>query len=291
MTPSGPGLPELRHTKKRVVLGDIALYAEAYLPVQASKAAPVLLLSAAEEPSIRWSETLRRGLALRTGGTIWFDTRDCGRSSWVDEPYQLDDLAGDAVAVLDAFGVERAHVLGRSMGGEVAQRLGLSHGDRVESLMLLSTTPGHGADLASPAQWLIEKMSERLFADVPVDSDERAEWLVDQQEWFAGPVFGFDREAALEVARQEVDSFWRGPNLHGHAVVEAADLRPQLATLSVPTMIIHGTADPVYPVEHAQALADLIPGARLILIEGLGHLLPEGFVPDLLDLVFPADDR
>jgi len=275
----------MRHIQRRACNGPVELAAHGLFRREPSDALPVLLLSAAEEPSSRWPNDLLVGLAERSGGVIWFDTRDCGASSWLDNPYTLDDLASDAVAVLDAFEVDRVHVVGRSMGGEVAQCLTLAGSERVASLVLLSTTPGRQADLAPPADWLVDKMTERLFADPPDDDDERAHWLIEQQEWFAGPVFGFDRAEALAAAHREVAAGWRGANLHGHAVVEAPSRLDALAHIVVPTVVIHGTADPVYPVDHAHVLVERIASSKLVLIEGLGHELPAGFVPDLLRLI------
>ena len=271
-------------TNAAVTLHAEGLFREA--PSTTDSQDPVLLLSEAEAPSSRWPGELLVGIAQRSPGAIWFDTRDCGRSSWATEPYSLSDLVDDAVAVLDSFDVERAHVFGRSMGGQVAQRLAVAHPDRVSALTLLSTTPGQPERFGLPAQWLIDKMSERLFADAPADTEGRAAWITEQQEWFSGPVFGFDREALLAAYREEVDTMWRGPNLHGHAVVEASETIADLGSIRAPTLILHGTADPVHPIEHGRALAELIAGARLNLVEGLGHELPPTFVPELLRLMF-----
>ncbi len=276
----------LRHVVRKVRNGDVELHAEALLnEASASTAVPVLFLSEAEAPSTRWSGELLHTLAESTGGAIWFDTRDCGRSSWLDAPYDITDLVVDVLVVLDAFEVDAAHVVGRGMGGEVAQRLALGAADRVQSLTLLSTTPGRREEFGLPEQWLIDQMSERLFVDPPTDPAGQIEWLVELQEWFAGPVFGFDRDAAHERAVEEVGIGFRGPSYHGHAVVEAEDVVDYLHNITTPSLVIHGTADPVFPVAHAQALADRLANAELVLIEGVGHDLPGGFVPSLIELI------
>ena len=273
---------------RRVENGDVALHVEALFSSDWSSSGggvPVILLSEAEAPSSRWPESLRHGLAELAGGVIWFDTRDCGRSSHVEEPYAMEDLMVDVLLVLDAFDVERAHIVGRSMGGQIAQQLALAMPNRVESLTLLSTTPGRREEFGMPEDWLIDKMSERLFAEPPPDDPGRARWLVEQQEWFSGPVFGFDRDAALQAASLEVVDCWRGPNGHGAAVVDAPDIADYLERITAPALVIHGTSDPVYPVPHAQALAERLSNAQLVLIEGLGHELPAQFVPQLLQLM------
>ena len=279
-----PEQPGFRHSTQQVSNGDVALHSEALLTVERGGGAPVVFLSEAEEPSSRWPVELLSALARATGGSIWFDTRDIGRSSWVDEPYDIIDLMSDALVVMDAYEVEAAHLIGRGMGGQVAQQLALAMPDRVSSLTLVSSTPGRREQFGMPEEWLIDKMSERLFAEPPTDPDELAEWMVQQLEWFNGPVFPFDRDAALARAASEIDHGWRGPNGHGTAVVDAPDIVDFLGNILVPALVLHGTSDPVYPVEHGQGLADRIPNAELVFIEGMGHELPTSFVPQLVSL-------
>ncbi len=171
------------------------------------------------------------------------------------------------------------------MGGQVAQHLALGAPDRVRSLTFLSASPGRRDDYGLPEEWLIDKMTERLFAGPPSDPSDQAAWLVEQQEWFAGPVFEFDRADALAAATAEVSMGFRGQNHHGTAVVDAPDIADHLGHIEAPALVIQGTADPVLPVAHGQALAQRIPNAQLVLIEGLGHELPSAFVPQFLELL------
>jgi pimeloyl-ACP methyl ester carboxylesterase len=260
---------------------------ELFVDVRAS-ASPsgdvVLLLSEAEAPSTRWPETFVEGLAALGCAVIRFDTRDIGRSSWLDDPYLIDDLVTDARFVLDHFEVASAHICGRSMGGIVAQHLAIDSPERVASLSFLSTTPGRRDDLGLPEPWLVDLMTERLYGDRPESLVERVGWVIDQLEWFSGPLFDFDRTAAAQAGFTEVSEMWRGPNGHGHAVVEVEDRFDELPLITAHSMVVHGTADPVYPVAHGQALAEQLEHASLHLIEGLGHELPERFVPQVIDL-------
>lgn len=281
---STPDSPELRHIVRRVMNGEVALYSEALLN-DANDSTPVVLLSEAEEPSSRWSGELLSALAERTGGSIWFDTRDIGRSSWIDEPYGLEELVVDVLMVLDEYNVESAHLLGRGMGGQVAQQLTLAMPERVTSLTLISSTPGRREEFGMPEEWLIDKMTERLFKGAPDDPAELAEWVVEQQEWFNGPVFPFDRDAALSRAAGEIEQGWWGPNGHGTAVVNARDVVDYLSSISIPALVVHGTSDPVYPVAHAQGLADRLVNSQLVLIEGMGHELPASFLHQLVSLI------
>lgn len=261
--------------------GETELFAQVFVgDIQVDH--PVLLLSEAEAPSTRWPTSLIEGLNGLGCAVIVFDTRDIGRSTWTEETYDLDDLVGDARAVLSHLEVESAHVVGRSMGGIIAQSLALDAPERVRSLSLVSTTPGSREDFGLPEQWLIDRMTERLYGDVPTGVAARVEWVIDQLEWFSGPLFDFDRVDAARAVYAEVSEMWRGQNGHGRAVVDAPNRFGELERLAVPAMVIHGTADPVYPVAHGQALAERLPGAELHLIEGLGHDLPERFLPQLL---------
>lgn len=281
-------MPTLCNSAGLVPNGDVHLYAE--VSVGASiEGDPVLLLSEAEAPSTRWPASLILGLAERGYPVITVDTRDVGRSSWVTEPYAVADLVGDALAVLDHHGVESAHVIGRSMGGIIAQHLVLDRPERVSTLSLVSTTPGRRDVFGPPEEWLIEAMSERLYGDIPEGVVARVEWVIDQLEWFSGPLVDFDRTEAARRVYAEVAEMWRGQNQHGLAVVEAPDRFAELRSVQIPTMVVHGTADPVYPVPHGQGLAEQIEGARMHLIEGLGHDLPEPFIPQLLDLFVDLD--
>lgn len=246
-------------------------------------APPALLLSAAEEPASRWPHALIEALAARCGGVVSFDTRGIGRNRSVRPGYGLDDLATDACAVLDQFGVERAHVIGRSMGGMVAQLLALDSPQRVASLTLVSTSAGPDDRVGGPAEWFLEAMSQRLLEGPPDAPVERVGWIVEQLRWFAGPRFEFDEAEAEQAAVEIVSDWWHDEVGHGHAVVEAAPRYNRLAELSQPTLVVHGTADPVYAVAHGQALAEGIPHAEIVLVEGLGHEFPAAFVPQFID--------
>jgi len=171
------------------------------------------------------------------------------------------------------------------MGGEIALRMCWIDPTAVRSLVRWSTTPGRREELGLPEGWLLEKMSERLLGPLPVEAESQIRWIVDQWEWFNGPVFDFDREEAMAAARAEVAAGWRGPNGHGLAVMETEDIVEPLRSLTMSTTIIHGTADPVLPLDHARALNMLISDSRLTLIEGLGHELPGGLVDQLLGYI------
>ena len=265
----------------------IELFSEVFDPAPdwSPRDPAVLLVSGADSHCTRWTPELIGPLVDHGLRVVRYDHRDCGLSTKVssDVGYTLDDLADDALAVLDEHGIDQAHVVGRSMGGMVAQVLALDHPGRVNTLTLVSSTPGLGDDrLPSAANWLVDRMAERLFAPPPTTPQQRAAWVVELDEMFAGTRYPVATGDRLRVAIDEVERYWYPESGHGPAVNSSSSRLDRLGEVAVPTLVVHGTADPVFPVEHALALADGIPGSELWLVEGLGHEFPDGLVPDLL---------
>ena len=251
-------------------------------------AEPVLLISGADAHCIRWTPALVEPLVDAGYRVVRFDNRDSGLSTKVPTNigYTLDDMAADALSVLDGLSIESAHVIGRSMGGMVGQVLALTNPERVRSLALFCSSPGLGDErLPSADEWLVDKMAERLFAPLPVEEAERVAWIVEQDRLFAGPRYLFDEEASRSIAELEVDRCWYPESGHGPAVGASPSRLDRLSEITAPTLVVHGTADPIFPVEHALALADRIPGAQLWLVEGLGHEVPDACIPDLMPML------
>ena len=263
----------------------VELYVEAFGPVDGE---PVLLLSGADAQCTRWTPALVDPLVDAGHRVVRFDTRDCGLSSKLssDDGYTLDDLATDACRVLDGEGIEAAHLVGRSMGGMVAQVVALEHPERARSLTLLCSTPGLGDErLPPPDDRLVDQMTERLFAPPPVDHIEKVAWLVELDRLFVGTRYPFDETAATLVADADVTRCWFPETGHGPAVNSSPSRLDRLGDIGVRTLVVHGTVDPVFPVEHGIALAEGIPGADLWLVEGLGHEVPDACLAELLPKV------
>lgn len=260
----------------------------------------VLLIMGLAAQLIHWPEAVWRGLVDAGLQVIRFDNRDSGRSTHMhaapaaDLPavmagdrrsvsYTLRDMAGDAVGLLDALGIEQAHVVGCSMGGAIAQTLAIEHPRRVRSLTSIMFTTGdmtvgqpHPEALRSlfagpPATTREEVVAQALRAGQAIGSTGFA---LDEAEIAerAGRAFdrGYDRAA---IARQAA------------ATVASGDRTQGLAGLAVPALVVHGLADRMCDASGGRATAAAIPGAELWLVEGLGHDLPPAFRPALVERI------
>lgn len=242
------------------------------------QAPAVLLISGAAASMDWWDTEFCRRLVAGGRFVIRYDHRDTGRS--VSYPpgapgYTGPDLVGDVVGLIDALAGGRAHVVGLSMGGGIAQYLAVKNPHRVATLTLMSTTPGPADDLPPMADRLKAAFADPAPEPDWGDRDAVLEHMIEGQRTFAGPD-SFDEDHVREVARRVVD---RTVNLESsaknHWILEGGeDVRPRLGEVSAPTLVIHGSEDPLFPPGHGVALAREIPGAELLLIEGVGHQPP-----------------
>ena len=245
----------------------------------------ILLIHGVGNSMLSWDEALCARLSAGDRFVIRYDWRDAGRSVTYAvgaPPYTLRDLVPDAVALLDFFGIERAHLVGMSGGGSIAQLVALDHPDRVASLTLASTTAGipweETADLPPPARDL----------PIPPEPDwaDRAavvDYLVECERPYSPR---FDEAAARALAERVADrSSDIAASTNAFLVEPGAPWRARLGDIAAPTLVVHGTDDPAFPYEHALALAAEIPGAELLPLEHTGH---EYFPPHTWDIVVPA---
>ncbi len=245
----------------------------------------ILLVHGAGNTMLSWDEALCERLAAGPRFVIRYDLRDAGRSVSYEPgapPYGLHDLVADAAALLDALGVARAHVLGLSTGGTIGQLLALDHADRVASLILVASSPGipgeESAGLPGPSGELREPPQ-------PDWSDRAAviEYLVESERPCSPR---FDEAAAHELASRVFDHSVNPESTSNVYLLDPGEpWRDRLGRIAAPTLVIHGTEDPVFPFDHARALAREIPGAELLAVEHMGH---EYFPPATWDLVVPA---
>lgn len=241
---------------------------------------PVLLISGGASSMMFWTGEFCTSLAGADRFVLRYDHRDTGRS--VHYPagapeYTMNDLMADAVGIIDAFGLGRVHVVGISMGGDIALQLGLRHADRVASLTLLSTSlagPGGGDGLPGMTDELKEYFATAATPDwtdrsavldsaIAFEHALRGSLPYDEAAARAGYTVEFDRTNDLAAAQAN------------HFILPSAGRwDADASAISAPTLVIHGTEDPLLPFEHGEALARTIPGARLLPLERVGHEMP-----------------
>ena len=268
----------------------------------------VLLIMGLGFQLIHWPNGLVGQLAAGGCHVIRFDNRDVGLSTWFDEEpepnmatvwlrsqlgirpkvaYTLSDMADDAAGVLDALGIESAHVVGVSMGGMIAQRLAIGHPDRVLSLCSVMSSPRH------PSGSFRLTMSLMRMDQNQDTMEGRIRFGMDTFRLISGSGFPFDEEHLNQVATDAAERAWHpeGTNRQLAAIMADGDRGPALAGLNVPCTVIHGTDDRLILPKCGQRTADAIPGAELIMIEGMGHEWPEGAWPGLLDAISGLMER
>lgn len=252
----------------------------------------VLLIMGIAAQSIHWPDTFCQALVDRSLQIIRFDNRDSGLSTHLtDAPspnlpaalagdlssasYTLSDMAADAVGLLDALGFEMAHVVGASMGGAIAQTMALEHPGRVRSLTSMMSTTGN----TSVGQAAPEALREVFSGPPAVTRDDVIQQSVRAARAVGSPAYPRSESEIAERAGRAYDRCHDpiGVARQAVATVASGDRTERLRHLKVPTLVIHGLADRMSDVSGGRATAEAIPGAELVLVEGMGHDLP----PDL----------
>jgi pimeloyl-ACP methyl ester carboxylesterase len=236
---------------------------------------PVLLVMGLGGSMLWWEEGFCRVLADGGRFVIRYDHRDTGRSVTYKPGcpgYTGADLVGDAADVLDAYEVAAAHVVGASAGGALAQLLALEFAQRVRSLVLISSSPATPGDFRLPPP---TAEFGQFVCTAQVDWSDREsviEYLVAYSRVLAGARRPFDEAAMRELVRRDVKRArdFRATQNHD-LLAEGESSRRPLSRVTAPTLVIHGTADPMFPLEHGEALAREIPGAKLLRLENAGH--------------------
>jgi pimeloyl-ACP methyl ester carboxylesterase len=256
-------------------VNDIELCAETF----GDRADPaVLLLMGATASMVWWPEELCLRLAARGRFVIRYDQRDTGRSHTYEPgapPYSVDDLAADALGLLDALGVEAATLAGMSLGGFVAQIAALSAPERVRSLVLIASEPLGPGDPSIPAidPELLQYHARAATLDWS-DHDAVVAYQVGGWRILSGSARPFDEPLVRAMATEDVRRARNLLSAFNHAQLSGGDRWfGRLAEIRQPTLVIHGTDDRVLPFAHARALVRAIPGAALITLEGAGHEL------------------
>lgn len=247
---------------------------------------------------IAWHEDFCRELAGRGLHVVRFDNRDAGRSTWMQgrapspgqllrrsraaAQYDLGDMADDAAGLLRELDLAPAHVIGASMGGMIAQTLAIQHPRRVRSLVsIMSTTGNRRVGQAHPRLW------PRMLRRVRREREAYIRDFIETYQTIGSTLYPPDPERMRGRAER---CFERGLHPSGAvrqlaAIITADDRTPFLRELDVPTTVIHGSADPLVRPSGGRATAGAIPGARLLMLEGMGHDLPPELWPQIIDAI------
>jgi pimeloyl-ACP methyl ester carboxylesterase len=266
---------------------------------------PVLLVMGLATQMIGWPDGFCAGLADRGLFVIRFDNRDIGLSTHLDDlgapdilailggdrsnvPYPLADLADDTAGLLDALHLDSAHVVGASMGGMVAQLVAIRHPHRVRSLTSIMSTTGDPS-VGMPA----EAAMGVLLAPPATDRESAIQRAIDTYRVIGSPGFEFDEQALRDRAGLSYDRRYNPAGVARQlaAILGTPDRTADLAAVDVPTLVIHGEQDALVNISGGRATAAAIPGAELLVVDGMGHDLPRAIWPEVTDRITALVER
>ena len=260
----------------------------------------VLLVMGLGAQLIHWPDELVLRLADAGYRVIRFDNRDAGlseklweadrlgwwpmvkfRLGWdLDPPYDLNDMAADTVGLMNALGIERAHIVGASMGGMIAQILAARHPDRVLTLTSIMSTSGD-PELPPGDPEVTEKLLSR--SSEAESREASIARIVDLVGAIGSPTHGYSEEYRYAYLSRSYDRNHYAPGVGRQlwAVLGSGDRTELLPEIGSPTLVIHGEKDPLVPVEHGRHTAELVPGAELLVVEEMGHAFEPYFLPEM----------
>jgi pimeloyl-ACP methyl ester carboxylesterase len=262
------------------------------------KGQPLLLIMGLGAQMTTWEDEFCAQLADRGFHVIRFDNRDVGLSSWMEDAgdpdmasafsgnpqaaYELDDLAADAAGLLESLDIPAAHIVGASMGGFIAQLVAINHPEKVLSLTSIMSGPG-GTDAVPPKP----EGAAILVVSPPETREERVEQAMSFRRVLLGPADPFDEAHERARATRSVDRAYYPPGVGRQllAILAAKSRMERLRQVRVPTLVVHGVDDVLVPVENGRLVAEAVPSARLIEIDGMGHYLPKRAWPQVMDAI------
>ncbi len=269
---------------------------------------PLLLIAGLGSQLLAWSDEFCESLVNHGFFVIRFDNRDVGlstkfknagmpnfaeinaayaRGEIPEVPYTLEDMADDAIGVLDALNIDRANICGASMGGMIAQILAYRHPSRVLSLTIVMSTTGNPAlPQAKP------EIMAQFFAPVPSEREAYIEEMIKRDRLVQG-TFEFDEEQGREYRAKEYDRNYypEGVARQLAAMAVPGNIQPKISTIQAPTLVIHGREDPFNPIEAGKEIASTITGAELLILDRMGHSLPREVLPQIVDAIIAISNK
>jgi pimeloyl-ACP methyl ester carboxylesterase len=261
---------------------------------------PLLLIAGLGSQLLAWSDEMCKNLAKNGFFVIRFDNRDVGLSTKFEDesipdmvevsaaynrgeipdiPYTLEDMADDAIGLLDDLNINKAHICGASIGGIIAQIIAYRHPSRVQSLSVIMSTTGNPELPQSKPEILMQ-----FFAPVPSEREGYIAEMVKRDSLVYG-TFTYDEEQGRDYRTREYDRSYypEGIARQMAATSVPGNIKTMISAIQAPTLVIHGTEDPFNHIEAGKEIASTIPGAELMVIDGMGHSLPSDLIPQIVN--------
>lgn len=269
---------------------------------------PLLLIAGLGSQLLAWPDEMCENLAKSGFFVIKFDNRDVGLSKKFEDaglpnfveinaayangeipetPYTLEDMADDAIGVLDALNIDKAHVCGASMGGMIAQILAYRHPSRVLSLtVIMSTTGNPDLPQANP------EIMAQFFAPVPSERKAYIDEMVKRDSLIYGS-FAYDEDQGRDYRTKEYDRSYYPEGIARQlaAMAVPGNIKPKISAIRAPTIVIHGSEDPFNSIEAAKEIASTIPGAELLILDGMGHSFPHEVIQPIIKALVMISDK
>jgi len=269
---------------------------------------PLLLIAGLGSQLLAWSDEMCENLANQGFFVIRFDNRDVGLSTKFEDagmpnfveinaayargaipevPYTLEDMASDAIGVLDVLNIDKAHICGASMGGMIAQILAYKHSSRVRSLtVIMSTTGNPGLPQAKP------EIMAQFFAPVPSEREAYIEEMIKRDSLIYG-TYTYDEKHGREYRTKEYDRNYYPEGIARQlaAMAVPGNIKPKISAIKVPTLVIHGNVDPFNSIEAGKEIAAMISGAELLILDGMGHSFPREVIPQIVNALVSNSNK
>jgi pimeloyl-ACP methyl ester carboxylesterase len=269
---------------------------------------PLLLIAGLGSQLLAWSDEICENLAIIGFFVIKFDNRDVGLSTKFEDagipdmmeisaaytrgekpnlPYTLEDMADDAVGILDTLKIDKAHICGASMGGMIAQIIAYRHPSRVQSLAVIMSTTGNPELPRSKPEILMQ-----FFAPVPSEREAYIDEMVKRDSLIYGN-FTYDEVQGRDYRTKEYDRSYypEGIARQMAAMAVPGNIKPKISVIQAPTIVIHGSEDPFNPIEAGKEIASTIPIAELLIIDGMAHSFPNEIIPRIVSVIVANSNK
>jgi len=249
----------------------------------------VLLIMGAGGQAILWPLELIEPIVKEGYHVVRFDNRDVGLSTWIDnyesDPYTLEDMADDSIGLMDALKINKAHFIGASMGGMIAQLATIKYPQRVLSLTSWMSTYSFDDPDLPPMTAEVQTLMTKMMTSQPQTREEIIESSVTMYKTLAGKRLPLNEERIRAMAETLFERGYNPKNSHSLAAMKSGSRLDALRNIDVPTLVIHGDADPIINYIHGVVCAKVIPGAKLHILKGVGHDIPLEILPETVPVI------